>query len=714
MQKIIGSVEFHSETFIFVLPEVIYELYGIVMNEFKPRFVKPADTSSFLERRESSASEVSDFIYNKHISQSIQTQRQRLPIFNNRNHILYLLEKYQTLVLVGETGCGKSTQIPQYMIEAEWPKQIGVCEPRRVAAIALANRVADETGTLVQQDYVGYAVRFDACYNKPKIKYMTEGILLREMMSDPLLKNYSAIMLDEAHERSLYTDILMGLMKKILKRRKELRLIIASATLNAKELQEFFNNNTTDDKKKDTAVILSVEGRQFPVEIFNVAEPVPCYVQASVDAVLKINSSKDPGDILVFLTGQEEVDRTVRLLNEHANLIEESQKKEKMMVLPMYGSLPYHEQLKVFKPAPNGYRKVVVATNVAETSVTIPGIVHVIDCGFVKMKWYNTETHTDSLVVLPISRSSAEQRAGRAGRVRSGKVYRLYTEDFMSKLPESTPPEMVRSNLTYAVLQIKALGIDNIVKFSFPSPPPIKNLKSALEILYALDAIDIKGELTRPLGFYMAEFALDPLYSKVLLSSGEFECSQEILTIISMLQVETVYTKPTSGNSAIKARIQKRLFEVEEGDLITYLNVYNGFIESEMSQGYCHKNFLSHKSLKRVVEIRNRLERLLINYDIPIVSCIRSTETIRKCLIKGLFPNAAYLHHTGVYKTIRGDIELFVHPDSVLYSVPQPQWLLFCEVVHTNKLYMRDLTVIESDWLLELAPHFYQKTTFHG
>ncbi|XP_056630601.1 probable ATP-dependent RNA helicase DHX35 isoform X2 [Diorhabda sublineata] len=410
-----------------------------MMTEFKPRFLKPSNTTSFLDKDESVSIETTDFIYNKHLSQSIQTQRQRLPIFNNRNHILYLVEKYQTLVLIGETGCGKSTQIPQYLIEAEWPKQIGVCEPRRVAAISLANRVADETGTLVQQDIVGYAVRFDACYNNPKIKYMTEGILLREMMADPLLKNYSLIMLDEAHERSLYTDILMGLMKKILKKRKELRLIVASATLDANELQQFFNENPTGNKKNDTAVIMSVEGRQFPVDIFYVAEPVPCYIQASVDTVLKINSSKEPGDILVFLTGQEEVERTVRLLNEHENLIEQSRKKERMMILPMYGSLPHHDQLKVFRPAPDGCRKVIVATNVAETSVTIPGIVHVVDCGFVKLKWYNNEAHTDSLITVPISKSSANQRAGRAGRVRSGKVY---SQNGPVIIQEETPCEI--------------------------------------------------------------------------------------------------------------------------------------------------------------------------------------------------------------------------------------------------------------------------------
>ncbi|XP_019867915.2 probable ATP-dependent RNA helicase DHX35 isoform X2 [Aethina tumida] len=595
------------------------------------------------------------------------------------------------------------------MIEANWPGQIGVCEPRRVAAISLANRVADETDTLVQQDMVGYAVRFDACTNNPKIKYMTEGILLREMMSDPLLKSYSAIMLDEVHERTMYTDILMGLMKKILRKRPELRIIVASATLDAKELFEFFNHKNGTN---DSAVVLTVSGRQFPVEIFYTAEPVSCYVQATVDTVLKINSSKSEGDILAFLTGQEEVDRAVRLLREHADVIENSNGKNKMEVLPLYGSLPYHEQLKVFKSAQKGYRKVIVSTNVAETSVTIPGIVHVIDCGFVKTCWFNCETHTDTLVILPISKASADQRAGRAGRMRAGKVFRLYTEEYAAKLADNTPPEIVRTNLTYAVLQLKALGIHNILTFKFPSQPQLKNLRSALEILYALDAIDLQGELTKPLGFHLSEFALNPLYTKVILSSGEFGCSEEILTIISMLQVECIFTKPSSGNMIVKSRIQKRHFEVEEGDLITYLNVFNGFIQSDKSREFCHKNFINYRSLKRVVEIRERLEKVMKNYDVPIISCQRYTDAIRKCLVKGLFPNAAYLHHSGVYKTVRGDVDLYVHPDSCLYTIKQPQWVIFCEIIHTTKLFMKDITVIERDWLLELAPHFYYKTSF--
>lgn len=200
-------------------------------------------------------------------------------------------------------------------------------------------------------------------------------------------------------------------------------------------------------------------------------------------------------------------------------------------------------------------------------------------------------------------------------------IFSLYTEDFVTKLAENTPPEIVRSDLTYMVLQLKALGIHNIIKFNFPSPPPIENLKSALEILYALDAIDIRGDLTKPLGFNMAEFALNPLYTKALLKSGEFGCSEEILTVVSMLQVETIFTKPSSGTNVLKARVQKRLFEVEEGDLITYLNVYAAFMNSSMDKGFCHKNFISYKAMKRVVEIRARLEKMLRNYNVPLVSC---------------------------------------------------------------------------------------------
>ncbi|XP_069698122.1 probable ATP-dependent RNA helicase DHX35 isoform X2 [Periplaneta americana] len=599
----------------------------------------------------------------------------------------------------------------KYLLEAGWGgdgKVIGITEPRRVAATSLATRVAEEKGCLLGQT-VGYSIRFDDCFDpqQTKIKYMTEGILLREMMADPLLRSYCVIMLDEVHERTLYTDIVMGLLKKILRKQKNLKLVVASATVDAEQLYNFFNNNSSKDKSKDTAVIMSVEGRLYPVNIYYVKEPVPDYVKAVVETVIKIHEYEPLGDVLAFLTGQEEVDRAVKLLKEQEI---ENKDNLKLLVLPMYGSLPNAEQLKVFRSTPRGLRKVVIATNIAETSITISGIVYVIDCGFVKLRWFNPDAHTDSLVVVPISQASAEQRAGRAGRVRSGKAYRLYTEAEYDKLAEATPPEMQRTELSMAVLQLKALGIDNVLRFNFPSPPPARNLQSALELLFAIGAIDSDGQLTEPVGLTMAEFPMNPLYSKTLITSGEFGCSEEMLSIIALLQVQNVFTKPTGGQAAIKARVAKRKFEVEEGDLLTLLNVYTAYIKHNMAKDWCNKYFLNYKGLCRTHEIRTQMLRLLQRFNIPIISCEGNAEKVCKSITAGLFPNAAYLHYTGVYKTVRGDQELHIYPSSVLYTLEQPKWLLFCEVVHTDRVYMKDLTVVQPSWLEELAPHFYEKT----
>ncbi|KAJ9594469.1 hypothetical protein L9F63_014081, partial [Diploptera punctata] len=594
-----------------------------------------------------------------------------------------------------------------YLLEAGWGsngKIIGVTEPRRVAATTLATRVAEEKGCLLG-DTVGYCIRFDDRFDpqRTKIKYMTEGILLREMMADPLLRNYSVIMLDEVHERTLYTDIAMGLLKKILR----LKLIVASATVDAEQLYRFFNHNSSKDKSQDTAVIMSIEGRLYPVDIHYIKEkPVPDYVKATVDTVIKIHLNEPMGDILAFLTGQDEVDRAVRLPKRNKYCHE----KVKLLVLPMYGSLPNSEQLKVFRSTPRGLRKVVIATNIAETSITISGIVYVIDCGFVKLCWFNPEAHVDSLVIVPISQASADQRAGRAGRVRSGKAYRLYPVEEYNKLSEATPPEMQRTDLSMAVLQLKALGIDNILRFSFPSPPPARNLQSALELLFALEAIGSIGQLTKPIGISIAEFPISPLFSKSLIISDEFGCSEEILTIIAMLQVQNVFIKPISGQASIKARVERRKFEVEEGDLLTLLNVYNAFIKHDMSKDWCNKYFLNYKGLTRACEIRTQMSRLLQRFNVSLVSCNGDTEKVCKAITAGFFPNAAFLHYSGVYKTVRGDQVLHISPNSVLYTQKQPKWVLFCKIVQTDQAYMMDLTVVSPSWLEELAPHFYEKT----
>ncbi|XP_071450237.1 probable ATP-dependent RNA helicase DHX35 [Hetaerina americana] len=678
-----------------------------------PRFLKPPVESSWEEdKSDLDTNQSTTFLYNPNVSLSLDQQRQRLPIFQNKNHIIYLLEKYQTLILVGETGSGKSTQIPQYLLEAGWAhdgKIIGVTEPRRVAATTLASRVAEEKGSALGE-LVGYSIRFDDCFDPDttKIKYMTEGILLREMMADPLLRNYSVIILDEVHERTLNTDIVLGLLKKILKKNKKLKLVISSATVDANQLKIFFNYNRTRNEDDDTATIMSVEGRLYPVDIHYVKEPVADYVKGVVETVMKIHTSEPRGDVLAFLTGMDEVEGVVSLLSQQAR--SSGTDGLKLLVTPLHGSLPNSEQLKAFRFTPRGLRKVVVATNIAETSVTIPGIVYVVDCGFVKQRWFNSSTNSDSLVIVPESQSSANQRAGRAGRVQSGKAYRLFTEEaFESQLEVATPPEMQRSDLSGAVLQLKALGIDSVLRFSFPSPPPAGNLLAALELCYALGAIGDQGELLEPLGTTMAEFPLQPLFAKALAISGDMGCSEEILTIISMLQVQSVFGH-VRGGAAVRARVARRKFEVSEGDLLTYLNVFEASRVRAHAKEWCRHNFLNGRAIARAAQVRRSMAKLLERFHIPLVSCKGNSDVVRRCLTAGLFPNAAYLHHSGVYKMVRGNQDLHIHPTSVLFTSEQPQWLIFCEILHTNQAYMKDITVIEPAWLVELAPHFYELT----
>ncbi|XP_055531073.1 probable ATP-dependent RNA helicase DHX35 [Wyeomyia smithii] len=676
-----------------------------------PKFQKP-DDDSFSSERDAAPSDdhVTSFVFNAHHSLNLAAQRERLPIRQYRDQILYCLEQYQTLVLVGETGSGKSTQVPQYLYEFGWHTKglIGVTEPRRISAITLADRVASERGELTG-DTVGVSIRFVSKCNpeSTKIKYMTEGILLREMLADPLLTQYSVIMVDEAHERSVLTDTVLGLLKKIIRRRNALKVIVSSATVDAELFQEFFNLKKKKEDK-DTSVILSVEGRMYPYEVFYLQQPCPDYVKGTVDTVMKIHRNEKPGDILAFLTGQEEVLKALDLLREH----KEASGKDDLMILPMYGTLSNTDQLKVFFSAPKGTRKVILATNIAETSVTIPGIVYVIDCGFVKLNWYSAESTTNSLIIVPSSKAAAEQRAGRAGRIRSGKVYRLYPEEEWDKLPDYTPPEMRRTDLCSTVLFLKALGIDNILRFTFPSAPPAKHLLAALETLFALEALDEEGNLTSPVGYFLAEMPINPMMAKMLYKAGEMGCSEEIVVIIAMLQVQSVFSKPVSGQASIRARIAKRNFEVAEGDLITLLNVYTAFVDNDRTKEFCGRNFLIYRNLKRAHEIKSQLCSMLEReLNIPLLSCNGDVDTIRRCIVSGFFPYAAYLHHSGVYRTVRGDTELSIHPLSALYTVEQPQWVVFCELLHTTKLFMKDITVIKEAWLTELAPHYYHKIT---
>uniref|UniRef100_A0A480ZKH8 Probable ATP-dependent RNA helicase DHX35 n=1 Tax=Sus scrofa TaxID=9823 RepID=A0A480ZKH8_PIG len=665
------------------------------------------------ERQSLAENSATTVVYNPYAALSIEQQRQKLPVFKLRNHILYLIENYQTVVIVGETGCGKSTQIPQYLAEAGWTAEgrvVGVTQPRRVAAVTVAGRVAEERGAVLGHE-VGYCIRFDDCTDPlaTRIKFLTDGMLVREMMVDPLLTKYSAVMLDEAHERTLYTDIAIGLLKKIQKKRGDLRLIVASATLDAEKFRDFFNQNDTSDPTRDTCVILTVEGRTFPVDIFYLQSPVPDYIKSTVETVMKIHQTEGDGDILAFLTGQEEVETVVSMLIEQARALGRTGMKRHLRVLPMYAGLPSFEQMKVFERVSRSVRKVIVATNVAETSITISGIVYVIDCGFVKLRAYNPRTAIECLVVVPVSQASANQRAGRAGRSRSGKCYRLYTEDAFDQLPQSTVPEMQRSNLAPVILQLKALGIDNVLRFHFMSPPPAQSMVQALELLYALGGLDKDCRLTEPLGMRIAEFPLNPMFAKMLLESGNFGCSQEILSIAAMMQIQNIFVVPSNQKSqAIRVH---RKFAVEEGDHLTMLNVYEAFIKHNKNSQWCQEHFLNYKGLVRAATVREQLKKLLVKFQVPKKSSEGDPDPVLRCIVSGFFANAARFHSTGVYRTIRDDHELHIHPASVLYAEKPPRWVIYNEVIQTSKYYMRDVTAIESAWLLELAPHFYQQGT---
>lgn len=641
-----------------------------------------------------------------------------MPVYKYRTAILYLVETHATTIVVGETGSGKTTQIPQYLKEAGWAdggRVIACTQPRRLAVQTVASRVAEEMDVKLGEE-VGYTIRFEDVTNPAAtmIKFLTDGVLLREIMNDPLLTKYSVIMVDEAHERSISTDILLGLLKKIQRRRPELRLIISSATIEAKSMSDFFQTSKKHRGPEDhefvprkVPAILSVEGRGFNVHIHYVVEPVSDYVQATVSTVLSIHEQEPAGDILVFLTGQDDIDAAIRLLTEEAHASRKI--SSGLIVLPLYSSLPRADQDLVFSPTPRGKRKVVISTNIAETSLTLEGVVYVVDSGFSKQQFYNPISDIENLVVAPISKASARQRAGRAGRVRPGKCYRLYTEEyFVNEMSSVGIPEMQRSKLVSCVIQLKALGIDNILGFDWPASPPPEAMIRALEVLYSLGVLDDDAKLTSPVGFQAAEIPLDPMISKMILSSNQLGCSDEIITIAAILSIQSIWV---SGRGVQKELDEAKLrFAAAEGDHVTFLNVYKGFLQSGKSSQWCHKNYMNYQAMKKVIEIREQLRRTALRLGIVLKSCEGDMLAVRKAVTAGFFANASRLEafsHNGMYKTVRGSQEVYIHPSSVLFRV-NPKWVIYHSLVSTDRQYMRNVMTVDPSWLTEVAPHFFQ------
>ncbi|NXJ08620.1 DHX33 helicase, partial [Odontophorus gujanensis] len=631
-------------------------------------------------------------------------QRHTLPIFQARAAILGRLRGLDCAVLIGETGSGKTTQVPQYLYEAGIGRQgiIAVTQPRRVAAISLATRVSDEKRTELGR-LVGYAVRFDdLTSDETRIKFLTDGMLLREAIGDPMLRKYSVVILDEAHERTIHTDVLFGVVKAAQKKRKELgrlplKVVVMSATMDVDQFSQYFNG----------APVLYLEGRQHPIQVFYTKQPQSDYLQAALVSVFQVHQEAPSSqDILVFLTGQEEIEAMTKTCRDIAKHLPDG--CPQMAVMPLYASLPYCQQLRVFQAAPKGCRKVILSTNIAETSITISGIKYVVDTGMVKAKKFNPEIGLEVLAVQRVSKAQAWQRTGRAGREDSGICYRLYTEDEFEKFVTMTVPEIQRCNLASVLLQLLALRIPNILTFDFMSKPSPDAIQAAIEQLDLLGAVEWKEHqlVLTPLGRKMAAFPLEPKFSKTILLSPKFHCTEEILTIVALLSVDSVLYNPPSRRDEVQS-VRKK-FISSEGDHLTLLNVYRAFRNVSGNKDWCKENFVNGRNMMLVSDVRAQLRDICIKLSVPMESSRSDTANIRRCLAHSLFMNAAELQPDGTYSTVSSHQPVAIHPSSVLFHC-KPSCVVYNGMLHTNKCYMRELCVVDAEWLYDAAPDYFRR-----
>lgn len=634
---------------------------------------------------------VSSFARNR----TLKEQREYLPAFACREELMKVIRENQVVIVVGETGSGKTTQLTQFLYEDGYCQHglVGCTQPRRVAAMSVAKRVSEEMGGKLGST-VGYAIRFEDCTSsETKIKYMTDGVLLRESLNEGDLDRYSVVILDEAHERSLSTDVLMGLLRKVLSRRRDLKLIVTSATMNAEKFSNFYGNAPT----------YTIPGRTFPVEIFHAKSPCEDYVDSAVKQVLQIHLSLPPGDILVFMTGQEDIEITCQVVQERLSQLDEP---APLAVLPIYSQMPADLQAKIFEATSDGRRKVIVATNIAETSLTVDGILYVVDAGYSKLKVYNPRVGMDALQITPISQANANQRTGRAGRTGSGFCYRLYTEmAYRNELFENTIPEIQRTNLANTVLLLKSLGVKNLLEFDFMDPPPQENILNSMYQLWVLGALDNVGDLT-PVGRKMSEFPMEPSMAKMLIAAVENKCSAEMLTIVSMLSVPSVFYRPKERMEEADAAREK--FNVPESDHLTLLNVFNQWKSHGFRDEWAMRHFLHPKLLRKSREVRAQLEDIMKFQKMDIISGGTDFDVLRKAITAGYFHQAARVKGIGEFVNIRSGLPTHLHPTSALYGLGYtPSYVVYHELILTSKEYMTQVTAVDPYWLAELGSVFY-------
>ncbi|XP_016841401.1 ATP-dependent RNA helicase DHX33 [Nasonia vitripennis] len=625
---------------------------------------------------------------------SLQQQRKSLPVYRLKQKLLEEIRKNNTLIIIGETGSGKTTQIPQLLLSAGMAGSsgcIGITQPRRVAAVSVARRVAQEQN-VPPGKLVGYCVRFeDVTSSTTRIKYLTDGMMVREAMTDEVLSDYSIIILDEAHERSVQTDVLLGVARRAQKLRNHknmppLKLIVMSATMDVDKFAKYFH-----------APAVYLEGRQHPVKMFHTKKPQDDYAFSALVTAFKIHRESPPNqDILVFLTGQEEIEAAAVAARQVVKLLE-GKGYPQLKVFPLYSALPTHQQLEAFKPSAPGMRKLVLSTNVAETSVTIGGIRSVIDTGVVKARTHHPTTGLDVLRVEKVSKAQAWQRTGRAGREAPGKCYRTYTLEEFEKFKEMPIPEIQRCSLAGVALQLLAIGID-ITTFDFMDKPPAESIDTAVACLEKLGAVKGSPPQLTTLGRTMSLFPLDPRFTKVILASVEHKCLEEALTVIALLSGENIFLDPPAKREqALAARSR---FASDEGDHITLLNVYRSYMNAQQKKPWCHENFLHFRNLDYAVNVRKQLASLTERAKLEKTSCESNTECLRRALLEGLSENLAELQRDQNYVAVSSRHPVAIHPSSILYGT-KPQLVLFTEVVLTGRCYIRGLSVIDPTWLKE-------------
>ncbi|KAF2648612.1 P-loop containing nucleoside triphosphate hydrolase protein [Lophiostoma macrostomum CBS 122681] len=705
--------------------------------------------------------------------------RKTLPIWPHADSIRSALRKNNILVLTGETGSGKSTQVPQFLASEPWcTKCIAITQPRRVAAISLARRVAEEMGSHFGRQSpaakVGYCVRFDnATGPNTKIKFLTEGMLLQETLRDPTLQQYSAVVVDEVHERSVNVDLILGFLKNLVagveqgqKRKHPLKVVVMSATADVEALVRLFNNdsNSLDEKgseaaetddtdsegswsgissdaesdhkdqskksksqsksnsksKSKTSQVATcfVEGRQYPVKTTYLPEPTQDWVESALIRIFQINHREPlPGDILVFLTGQDTIESLEKLVNDYA----EGQAKDvpKLLCLPLFAALPQHAQQLVFNPTPPRTRKVILATNIAETSVTVPGVRFVIDCGKSKIKQFRNRLGLETLLSKPISKSAAIQRQGRAGREAPGQCYRLYTEESYNDFDERTTPEILRCDLSHAILTMKARGVDEVVNFPFLDRPHREALEQALLQLLNLGCMSDTGSITE-LGLKVAKLPLTPALGRVLVEAArpERDCLSEAIDIISALSVEDVFLNLVTEERKEEAEAARRELYRREGDHMTLLVTVQRYAEEQSDRkAWCQRHFVSHRAMQNVMNIRKQLHSQSLSLLPPSSSSSSSsltahqppstlTETkaasLLRCLLRGFIANTARLMPDGSYKTLTGSQTVAIHPSSVLFG-RKTEGIVFTEFVYTGKAWARGVSACQLDWMGEVV-----------